>query len=222
MHARFVPAPAAAGNAFQRGAPFQIIPAPDSSGAFSVPDRGRPSQIAPGAAQRPAEPRARPDVRPAPSRPVCARSRAPWACLRRSGYTCKICRTAHNAIIRRFERLLYSAYIRQGQRVSARPAPIWHVLQCRARCAVSQTAPAPTEEPPSSPKKNPPEGEPNSGRISERVFIRFLRGFGRESRSAYTRLIVAGIVACHSRLIVAYSLTSSPVVSMVPSPSTSR
>ena len=55
----------------------------------------------------------------------------------------------------------------------------------------------------------------------------FPRGFFG-SRSAYMRPIVAGIVACHSRLsldsrlIVAYSLTSSPVVSMVPSPSASR
>lgn len=130
-----------------------------------------------------------------PSRPVCARSRAPWACLCRSGCTRKIYRAAHNAPARRFERLLYPAYIRQGQRVCTRPAPVWRALRCRARCAVSHAAPAPAEEPPQQPKNNPPEGEPNSGRISERVFIRFLRGFGRESRSAYTRLIVAGIVA---------------------------
>lgn len=49
----------------------------------------------------------------------------------------------------------------------------------------------------------------------------FPRGFFG-SRSAYMHPIVAGIVARHSRLIVAYSLTSSPVVSMVPPPSTSR
>lgn len=187
-----------------------------------MPDRGRPSQIAPGAAQHPAEPRARPDVRPASSRLVYARSRAPWLCLRRSGRTRRICRTAHNAPTRRYERLLYSAYIRQGQHVSACPAPVWRALQCRARCALSRDVQPPRRGSARRPQRDPPGGRPHFGRISERVFDSiFLEDFFG-SRSAYMRPIVAGIVARHSRLIVVYSLTSSPVVSMVPSPSASR
>lgn len=55
----------------------------------------------------------------------------------------------------------------------------------------------------------------------------FPRGFFWLAISLYAP-IVAGIVACHSRLsldsrlIVAYFLTSSPVVSIAPSPSASR
>lgn len=187
-----------------------------------MPDRGSPPQIAPGAAQRPAQARARSDVRPAPSRPVCARSRAPWVCLRRSGHTRRIYRTAHNAPTRRCERLLYSAYIRQGKRVSVRPAPVWRALRCRARCAILQAARVPRRGSARPPQKDPPGGRLHFGRISERGFrFDFPRGFSG-SRSAHMRPIVAGIVACHSRLIVVYSLTSSPVVSMVPSPSASR
>ena len=124
----------------------------------------------PGATQRPAQARARPDVRPAPSRPACARSRAPWAFLRRSGHTRRIYRTAHNAPTRHCEQLLYSAYIRQGKHIlrvlrpSGVPCDAVHAVpSCRLR-------ECPAEDLPDRPKKDPPGGRPHFGRISERVF----------------------------------------------------
>ena len=138
-----------------------------------MPDRGRPPQIAPGAAQRPAELSTRPDVCPPSSRPVCARSRAPWARLRRSGYAHRMCHTAHNAPKRRYERLLYSAYIRQGKRVSARPAPVWRVLQCRARCALSQDVQPPAEDQPGGSKGTRPEAGHISAAFPSGFSIRF-------------------------------------------------
>lgn len=183
-----------------------------------MPDRGRPPQIAPGAAQRPAEPRARPDVRPAPLAPS-----APV--LARRGYACTVPTTPAEyaaPLTMPLQGVMSGFYIpHTSDRVDAfsrvlRPSGV----PCDIVRIVPSRGPRerPAEDPPGGRKGTRPEVGRISAAFPSGFSLRFSSRIFFGSQSAHMR----PIVACHSRLIVAYSLTSSPVVSMAPSPSASR
>lgn len=167
-----------------------------------MPDRGRPSQIAPGAAQHPAELRARPDVRPAPSRPVCARSRAPWICPRVTVIPAEC--TA--PLTMPLQGVLSGFIVRHtSDRVNVFP----RVLRSSGvPCAAARVLPSRRLY--RHPPRNVPAAPKGPARRRATFWPRFRAGFYSvftrilsDLRSAYACLIVAGIVARHSRLIVA-------------------